>query len=142
MDVPYDPDNIFSGMIAGTVPCIKVYENRFCLSFMDIYPQSTGHCLVVHKSAQAADILSIEADALGDVITTVKSVAHGIRNALEPAGIQIVQYNGAAAGQTVFHLHFHIIPVYEKKSPLHHGSSARVPDEDLERVARKIRKSL
>jgi len=92
---------------------VKLYETGDVLAFMDVFPQSEGHCLVIHKSATATNLFDVEKEDLATIMDAVQKVAHGVKNALNPDGIRIAQFNGAPAGQTVYHLHFHIIPVYE-----------------------------
>lgn len=77
LDTPYDPENIFAKIIAGDMPCVKLYEDDDTLAFMDVFPQSEGHCLVVHKTAPATNLLAIDQDALASVINTVQRVTKG-----------------------------------------------------------------
>ncbi|MEM8770751.1 MAG: HIT domain-containing protein [Pseudomonadota bacterium] len=141
----YNPDNIFAKIIAGDMPATKIWETDDILAFMDVFPQSDGHCLVVHKKAQAANLLDIDPQALGTLILGVKKVAAAVAAGLKPDGIRIAQFNGSSAGQTVFHLHFHIIPVYDNV-PLsaHHGAAqdGPTPADILEPVAQKIVEAL
>jgi histidine triad (HIT) family protein len=105
----YDPNNIFARILRGEAPCIKVCENETTLAIMDVMPQADGHVLVLPKEpAEQIYELSIEAGAAA--LATVQKVAKAVRAALEPEGLLIAQFNGAAAGQTVPHVHFHVIP--------------------------------
>lgn len=108
----YDRDNIFAKVIRGEVPACRVYEDEKTLAFMDIMPQTKGHTLVIPKS-EASNIFEISDDMLAATIATTKKVALAVRKAFDPAGMMVGQLNGPVAGQTVFHLHFHIIPRYE-----------------------------
>ena len=110
LDGVYDPDNIFARIVRGDLPAAKVFEDAQTLAMMDVFPQSRGHTLVIHKSAPARNLLDVDAAALGAVIDTVQRVARAVRSALNPDGVLISQFNGSAAGQTIYHLHFHIIP--------------------------------
>lgn len=105
----YDDNNIFARILRNEAACIKVYEDDATLAIMDVMPQSEGHVLVLPKeSAEFIDELSPQAGAAAMV--TVQKVASAVKKALAPEGLLIAQFNGAAAGQTVPHVHFHIIP--------------------------------
>jgi histidine triad (HIT) family protein len=106
----YDPDNIFAKIVRGEIPCHKIYEDDHTLAFMDVMPQVDGHCLVVPKAASRG-LLDADAAVLGHVMATVQKVAAAAVKATGADGFQIRQYNEAAGGQTVFHLHFHILPM-------------------------------
>ena len=103
---------IFSRIAAGEIPSVKVYEDDETLAFMDISPASRGHTLVICK-AEHSDLFSIPPELLSSVHLVVQRVATAVRDTLAPDGINIVQNNGAAAGQSVFHYHVHIIPRWE-----------------------------
>ena len=105
----YDPGNIFGKILRGEAPCFKVYEDDFVLSFLDVFPQSKGHALVVPKAVTARNLLDLAPERLGPLFYGVQTVARAVAKALQPAGIHIAQFNGAPAGQTVFHLHVHVI---------------------------------
>jgi histidine triad (HIT) family protein len=122
LDGTYDDANIFAKILRGELPCAKVYEDEAALAFLDLFPQSSGHTLVIPK-AKARNIFDIsEADLLA-FTTRVRKIAVGVRKALDPDGIVITQYNGAPSGQTIFHLHVHIIPRYEGVSLGRHGAN-------------------
>jgi len=104
--------SIFSKIVSGDIPALKIYEDHATLAFMDISPASRGHALVISKD-EHADIYTIPPETLAAVGQTVQRVARGLRAALQPDGINIIQNNGAAAGQSVFHYHVHIIPRWE-----------------------------
>lgn len=108
----YDPSNIFAKMIRGEIPAFKVYEDASALAFMDAMPQSDGHTLVVPK-VNARNFFDIEPQALASLIQVTQVIAKAVRTAFEPDGMRIIQFNEPAAGQSVFHIHFHIIPCYE-----------------------------
>lgn len=103
---------IFSRIVQGDIPSIKIYEDAHTYAFMDIAPASRGHTLVICK-AELADIHEIDEESLVAVAKTTQRVAKAIRDALQPDGINIIQNNGAAAGQTVFHYHVHVIPRWD-----------------------------
>ncbi|MFN0025126.1 MAG: HIT family protein [Parvularculaceae bacterium] len=138
---PYDDTNVFAQIIRGELPCVKVFEDDVALAFMDVFPQSRGHTLVIPKHARAAMLFDIDPDALAALIVRVQNVARAVLQALEPGGVKIVQFNGALAGQTVFHLHFHIIPVFEGENLAPHAGG-KADAAELEAVAAMIRKAL
>lgn len=103
---------IFSRIVQGEIPSIKIYEDAHTYAFMDIAPASRGHTLVICK-AELADIYEIDENSLVAVAKTTQRVAKAIRDVLQPDGINIIQNNGSAAGQTVFHYHVHVIPRWD-----------------------------
>jgi histidine triad (HIT) family protein len=109
----YDAQNIFAKIIRGEAPCYKLYEDEDVLAFLDLFPQSHGHCLVIPKNAQARNILEIDDANLAKLMAVVRKLTQAVVDELEPAGVQVAQFNGAPAGQTVFHIHMHIVPRYE-----------------------------
>lgn len=106
----YDPQNIFAQIIRGDAPCYKLYEDDEVLAFLDLFPQSFGHALVIPKRSAACNILDVDTDALCHMMRVVQRLTRVITAELQPDGVQIAQFNGAPAGQTVFHIHVHIIP--------------------------------
>lgn len=116
----YDPDNIFAKIIRGEIPCHKIYEDEDVLAFMDIMPQSRGHCLVLPK-AGSRNLLDAEPAVLATAMAAVQKVARAVQSATGADGLRIMQFNEEPAGQTVFHLHFHIIPIYEGRALAPHG---------------------
>jgi histidine triad (HIT) family protein len=108
----YDDDNIFAKIIRGEIPAFKVFEDERTVAFMDAMPQSDGHTLVVPK-ARARNFFDIEPAVLAELIKSTQHVARGVQKAFTPGGMRIIQFNETVAGQTVFHIHFHIIPCYE-----------------------------
>ncbi len=124
----YDDENIFAKILRGEIPCFKVYEDEHSLAFLDIMPRATGHTLVIPK-VRATDLTDIATDDLGALMGTVQTLAPKIRDALGADGFMIQQFNGAGAGQTVFHLHIHIIPRRAGESLKPHGT--RMEDKDV-----------
>ncbi len=106
----YDPNNIFAKIIRGEIPCHKIFEDEHTLAFMDVMPQVVGHCLVVPKIG-SRNLLDAEPAVLVQVMATVQKVSRAAMTAFDADGVQVRQYNEAAAGQTVFHLHFHVLPL-------------------------------
>ncbi len=137
LDGAYDDDNIFAKILRGEAPCHKVFEDDVALAFLDIFPQSRGHTLVVPKSP-ARNLLDYPTDALGLYMARVQSVAQGVATALKPDGFTVIQFNGAPAGQTVFHLHFHVIPKYEGVDLAGHGRAGRADDGELAQLAQSL----
>jgi histidine triad (HIT) family protein len=105
----YDPNNIFAKILRGEMPAYKVYEDEKTFAFLDIMPRALGHTLVIPK-AQARNILDIAADDLAHLFKTTQIIARAAVTAFAADGITIQQFNEAAGGQLVFHLHVHVIP--------------------------------
>lgn len=138
LHAPYDPDNIFAKILRGEMPCVRVYEDDNILSFMDVFPQSEGHTLVIPK-APSCNLLETNAKDIGRLFGAVQRIAKAVEEALKPDGIVITQFNGAPAGQTVFHTHVHIIPRYEGKTLGAHGGAGPMADmEALKALSGKI----
>ena len=136
----YDNGNIFAKIIKGEIPSHKVYEDADVLVMMDIFPQSKGHLLVIPKTP-SRNLLDANAEVLGRTIGHVQRLARAVMAALEPDGIRIAQFNEAPAGQTVFHLHFHVIPVYEGTELGRHGGG-KADDAELAAQAKAIAAAL
>lgn len=138
--MPYDTNNIFAKILRGEIPCVKVFEDARSLAFMDVMPEADGHVLVVPKEA-AEDMLSLSPEGLSAMMATVQRIAKAVDKSLKPDGILIKQYNRAAAGQSVFHIHFHVVPRWEGAALAPHGK-AMVEAARLEPIAAKIRSAL
>jgi histidine triad (HIT) family protein len=136
----YDNDNIFAKILRGEIPSVKVYEDASTLAFMDVMPESDGHVLVVPKEG-AQDILDLSAEGLSAMMATVQKIAKAVDKALEPDGILLKQYNRAAAGQSVFHVHFHVLPRWEGVPLAPHGK-VMVQAAQLEPIAARIRAAI
>lgn len=137
----YDRDNIFAKILRGDIPNVTVYEDDDVLSFMDVFPQTRGHCLVIPK-APSRNILDTDTAVLATVIKRTQMIAKAVEAALSPDGIVITQFNGAPAGQTVFHLHFHIIPRYEGGNIAAHASGGMADMDTLVALADQIKAKL
>ena len=124
----YDNDNVFAKILRGEAPAFKVYETDTALAFMDIMPQAPGHTLVIPKD-DAENLHDADPEVLGATIRTVQTVAQAVKQAFEAPGVMIAQLNGPAAGQTVFHLHFHILP-------RHDGIEFKMHARDMEDFAK------
>ncbi|MCB1692146.1 MAG: HIT family protein [Pseudomonadales bacterium] len=136
----YDPNNIFAKILRGEAPAFTVYETDHALAFMDIMPQVDGHTLVVPKN-DAENLHDADPVILGETIKVVQTVAGAVKKAFDAPGIMIAQLNGSAAGQTVFHLHFHIMPRFQGLEFKLHARSPEDP-EKLKSFAEKIRQCL
>ena len=136
----YDANNIFAKILRGEIPSHKVYEDDAAVAFMDVMPQATGHTLVVPKAA-SRNLLDADPAVLARVIPVVQKLAVAVKAAFAADGIQIIQYNEAAGGQSVFHLHFHIIPRHDGVGVRPHGGPMEKP-EVLAANADKIRQAL
>jgi len=144
LDGTYDDANIFALILQGKIPSTKLYEDDTTFAFLDIMPQTKGHALVISKWSKARNLLEIEEDALAQVMATTKKVAAAIRKAVNPDGIQIAQFNGEPAGQTIFHLHVHILPRWEgdPKGFAAHGAGGQADPAQLQALADEIRAQL
>lgn len=138
----YDPDNIFAKILRGEMPSVKVYEDETVLVFMDVFPQSEGHTLIIPKEVEARNFLDMPTDQVGAYMERVQKVARAVEKALSPDGVVVTQFNGAPAGQTVFHLHFHVIPSWSDKALSGHASGQMADIAGLEAIASKIRAEL
>ncbi len=136
----YDPNNIFAKILRGDAPAHIVDLDEHSLVMMDIMPQSPGHVLVIPKEP-TEDIFSISKQALSHVILQTRRVACAIDKVFKPDGVMIMQLNRAGGGQTVFHLHFHVIPKWHVQEMGFHAR--QMEDSDvLAEHALKIRKAL
>lgn len=138
--MPYDPDNIFAQIIRGEIPAVKVYEDEATLAFMDVMPQAAGHTLAIPKEA-AQDLFDLSEAGACAVMKTVRMLAPAVRNGMEADGLRIFQLNGAAAGQTVFHYHVHLLPCYRGETASRHATTMQ-DAAVLEKHAEKIRAAL
>lgn len=108
----YDNSNIFAKILRGEIPCHKVYEDADAIVFMDVMPQTSGHTLVVPKAA-SRNLLDADPAVLAKIMPLVQKVSIAAKAAFNADGISIAQFNEPAGGQTVFHLHFHVMPRYD-----------------------------
>lgn len=138
LDGEYDEDNVFGKILKGDIPAAKVFEDAHVLAFMDVFPQSRGHVLVISKKSKARNILDVEPPVLSHLMLDVQRVAKAVRAALKPDGVVVTQFNGAAAGQSVFHLHFHIIPRWSGQAPRAHGEGGMADPAELAALAQQI----
>ncbi|WP_170397848.1 HIT family protein [Ruegeria arenilitoris] len=130
----YDPDNIFAKILRGEIPSTRVYEDDDTLAFMDIMPRSDGHLLVIPKTP-CRNLLDATPEQLSVVLSTTQKLAKAVVKAFDADGVTVQQFNEAAGGQEVFHLHFHVLPRYE-------GVSLRAPGQmgDFDLIAQHAEK--
>ena len=136
----YDNDNIFAKILRDEIPSVRVYADEYTVAFMDVMPQSPGHTLVIPR-ASAENLYDLDLEDGAAVLATVQKVAAAVRDGMRADGIMINQFNGAAAGQTVFHFHVHIVPRYDD-IPLRRHSDSMEDSSVLEAHAAKIRAAL
>jgi histidine triad (HIT) family protein len=137
----YDPDNIFAKVARGEAPCAKVFEDADTIAFMDVFPQGRGHTLVIHKRAQARNLLDAEMADIISIMATAQRVGRAIVKALKPDGLTVMQFNGEASGQTIFHLHFHLIPRW-RATPLGRHAKGMADSNELARLAQDIARAI
>ncbi|EAQ45724.1 HIT family protein [Roseobacter sp. MED193] len=121
----YDPENIFAKLLRGEIPAARVYEDEHTLAFMDIMPRADGHLLVIPKTP-CRNVLDASPEQLSAVMQTVQRLSRAVMQAFSADGVTLQQFNEAAGGQEVFHLHFHILPRQE-------GDKLRPPGKMAER---------
>ena len=134
--IDYDPTNIFALILAGKIPSVKVFEDEVILVAMDIFPQSRGHMLVIPKAA-SRNLLDADPASLAQAMVYLPKLARALQAATGADGIRLAQFSESAAGQTVFHLHFHLIPVYEGVELTRHGGG-KADEAELEALAKTI----
>ena len=121
MSTAYDPANVFGKILRGELPSQKVYEDDATVAIMDIMPTTDGHTLVLPK-APSRNLLDAEPATLSRVIATTRKIALAVKEAFGSDGVAVYQFNEPAAGQTVFHLHFHVVPRFEGVPQGPHGT--------------------
>jgi len=136
----YDANNIFARILRGEIPSTRVYEDEAVVAFMDVMPQGPGHTLVVPK-APSRNLLDADVATLAPLMAAVQTVARAVKTAFVADGVTVMQFNEPASGQTVFHLHVHIIPRFEGVSLKPHTGEMEKP-EVLKANAEKIRAAL
>lgn len=139
-DASYDPTNIFAKILRGEIPSHRVYEDDAVVAFMDVMPQGPGHTLVVPK-APSRNLLDADPATLGPLFTIVQKVALAVKKAFGADGVTILQFNEPASGQTVYHLHVHVIPRFDGVALKPHTGQMEKP-EVLAENAGKIRAAL
>jgi histidine triad (HIT) family protein len=136
----YEPNNIFAKILRGEIPCHRLHEDDHVLAFMDVMPQSAGHLLVIPKKP-SRNLLDADPAVFGHLVSVVQQLARAAKSAMNADGVMVAQFNEPAAGQTVFHLHFHVIPRYAGADLKRHSGEMEKP-EILAAHAEKIRAAL
>lgn len=136
----YDENNIFAKILREEMPASRVYEDAHAVAFLDVMPQSSGHTLVIPK-ARAENLFDLDPEVAAQVFRSTQIVARGVREAFKPDGIMLQQFNGPAAGQSVFHFHLHIVPRYEGV-PLRSHGAGMADSAELEEQAERLRRAL
>ena len=136
----YDANNIFAKILRGEVPSVKVYEDDKTLAFMDVMPQADGHTLVIPKEP-AENIFELSPEGAAAMVRTTQKVAKAVKKGLEAPGVMIFQLNGKPAGQSVFHVHFHVVPRSQGIDLKLHARGMESPDK-LKAIAEKIKAAL
>ncbi|MBS0471692.1 MAG: HIT domain-containing protein [Proteobacteria bacterium] len=136
----YDTNNVFAKILRGELPKVAVYEDEHTLAFMDIMPQTPGHVVVIPKEA-AEDMMDLSPEGAARLMQTTQKIAKAAKKALEASAVTLVQRSGRDAGQTVFHVHFNVMPHYPGV-PLKLHAQAMVDPKTLVPVAEKIRSAL
>ena len=124
----YDSGNIFAKILRGEIPSVKVYEDEHALAFMDVMPQADGHTLVIPKE-NAETIFDLSPEGAAHLIQLTQKIARAVKAGMAAEGITLMQFNGAAAGQTVPHIHFHILPRWEGVALRRHGGGMENADK-------------
>ena len=135
--IPYDEDNVFKKIIAGTIPSYKIFETEHALAFLDAFPMAKGHSLLIPKATGYASVIDMPPDVAAEVLKEPEA-RKAVKDATGCDGVNIVQNNGAAAGQVVFHVHFHVLPRWDgdglvklgKSGDMITRASRRTPERD------------
>lgn len=136
----YDPNNILAKILRGEIPSIKVYEDQDTVAIMDIMPQADGHVLVIPR-APSRNLLDADPATFKSLYETVQVIARAVKQAFDSEGVLVQQFNEAAAGQSIYHLHVHVIPRRAGEALRPH--SGKMADQALlARQAEMIKKAL
>lgn len=117
-------ETVFHKILDGSIPCAKIYEDDYLLSFMDAFPQSKGHALIIPKQGASENLFDMDDEVLACIIQFSRKLARAQRKVFQPDGIRVMQFNGEAAGQTVFYYHMHLLPVYLNVEEEKHSDKA------------------
>jgi histidine triad (HIT) family protein len=137
----YEVDNVLAKILRGEIPSHKVYEDDQLLAIMDIFPQARGHTLVIPK-APSRNLLDADPSDRSKIMPAMQRLARAVKLATNADGVRFMQFNEAPAGQSVFHLHFHLVPAYEGVAMRGHGGGGRADDAELATLARAIAAAL
>lgn len=137
-------DCLFCKIVAGEIPSIKVYEDEHVLAFMDIMPLTKGHTLLIPKT-HCQDLFEMPEDVAANLYKVAPKIANALKTSFNPVGMNTVNNNGAAAGQSVFHYHLHFIPRYDETDGLKvewNSRQSEFPSELLQQLATQIREKI
>jgi len=134
----YDDDNVFARILRGELPCHRIYEDEDVLAFLDAFPQAQGHTLIVPKRLRARNLLELPEAAVAPLFLCAKRLMAVLIAELEPVGVQMLQFNGGDGGQSVFHVHVHLVPRWAGQPLGLHGQVAGDPQQ-LAEVATRLR---
>ena len=135
---------IFCKIIEGTIPSVKIYEDEHVLAFMDIMPVTTGHVLLIPKTHRE-NIYDLTEEEAAQLFSVVPTIANALKDEFKPAGMNLLQNNGAHAGQAVFHFHLHFIPRYDETDgfqPTFKTKESETSVEQIQEIAAEIRAKL
>jgi len=137
----YDPNNVFAKILRGDLPCHRIYEDGDVLAFLDAFPQSSGHTLIIPKHDQARNLLELDERSIMPLFRCAKRLMAVIVAELRPVGVQLLQFNGGDGGQSVFHVHVHLVPRWKGQPLGLHGQTPGDPQElamTAERLRRRV----
>lgn len=134
----YDTGNVFALILRGELPCHRIYEDDQVLAFLDAFPQSLGHTLIIPKQGQARNLLELDPALVTPLFLCAKSLAQVLVDELQPVGVQMFQFNGGDGGQSVFHVHVHLVPRWQGQPLGLHATTAGDPMQ-LAEVAKRLR---
>lgn len=137
----YDTQNVFAKILRGELPCHRVYEDGETLAFLDMFPQSRGHTLIIPKRGQARNLLELDERSIAPIFHCSRMLMGVLVAELEPVGVQLLQFNGGEGGQSVFHVHVHLVPRFSGQSLGLHAQTPGDPVE-LEQTAARLRKRI
>ena len=123
----YDVQNVFARILRGELPCHKIYEDDQVLAFLDLYPQAQGHTLVIPKHEAARNLLELSEAAIGPLFRAARRIMAALVAEVEPDGIQLFQFNGGDGGQSVYHIHVHVVPRWPGQPLGLHGQTKGDP---------------
>jgi histidine triad (HIT) family protein len=122
MNAPaYDSGNVFAKILRGEIPSHQLYEDEATIAIMDVMPSTDGHCLIIPKAA-SRNILDADPKVLEKLLPVVQKLARAVKKAFDADGVAVYQFNEPASGQSVFHLHVHVVPRFDGVPQKPHGS--------------------
>ncbi|CDJ40161.1 HIT domain-containing protein, putative [Eimeria tenella] len=140
---PYDPDNVFAKILDGRLPCHKIFETESCIAILDAFPTAQGHALLISK-APALTIMDLSEQQAGDVLKELPRLCRAVQKATNCDAVNVLHNGGAAAGQIVHHLHFHVVPRFENDNLFRQfkSASSMITAEEAAGILEKIKANL